>query len=252
MRGYDLKFDHPEQTRGTELYLELDGLQAQRFTVKDKYQNARNDNIYKNQMFTGIQRLNNLRQSLWNMSDGAYVVTANTFRNMNSFSQFGQSNLSNYQKKDHVLLNLGYSATKRQHVLLTFSGVKSLSFKSAKVVAVPFGKSYDQRMHRLQQQGLQGLKVADNRVTGTTRATTASVLTTSIPYTKGWHLTVDGKTQPTTRVNVGFVGAKLLAGQHRVTLTYQTPGVKVGLLTTLVGLLVLLVTGVYRLWRWRH
>lgn len=250
--SYDLKFDHPEQTRGTELYLELDGLQAQRFTVKDKYQNARNDNIYKNQMFTGIQRLNNLRQSLWNMSDGAYVVTANTFRNMNSFSQFGQSNLSNYQKKDHVLLNLGYSATKRQHVLLTFSGVKSLSFKSAKVVAVPFGKSYDQRMHRLQQQGLQGLKVADNRVTGTTRATTASVLTTSIPYTKGWHLTVDGKTQPTTRVNVGFVGAKLLAGQHRVTLTYQTPGVKVGLLTTLVGLLVLLVTGVYRLWRWRH
>lgn len=237
---YHLKIKQPQATRHTELYLELNGIQAQRFTVADKYQAAKNTHIFRNQAFAGIDRLNQLRSSLWNLSDGAYGVTATAFQNVNGFNQLGQSNLSDYQPKKRVLLNLGYSAKPRRTIKLTFRGVKRLSFKSAKVIAVPFGKAYGQRMRRLQHQGLNHLVVKANTVSGEAAAKRASVLTTSIPYSRGWHLTVDGQTQPTTKVNVGFVGARLAAGRHQVKLTYWTPGLRVGMLATVLGMIVML------------
>ncbi|NLR08757.1 MULTISPECIES: YfhO family protein [unclassified Levilactobacillus] len=245
---YHLHLEHPKQNKGTELYLELDGIQAERFSVADKYRAAKATKAFSNQAFTGIARLNQLRSAIWNQSDGAYGVTATTANNVTSFNQLGQSNLSDYQKKQHVLLNLGYSDKARQNIKLTFKGVKSLSFKSAKVIAVPFGSQYAQRMTHLQRQGLQGLHVKDNRVTGTSRATQASVLTTSIPYNTGWKLKVDGKEQPITKVNVGFVGARLSAGNHKIELTYRTPGQRLGMALTALGVLVLLITGGYHYW----
>lgn len=249
--NYKLHLKHPKQNKGTELYLELDGIQAERLSVKDKYQAKKNTKAFSNQAFSGIERINQLRSGLWNMSDGAYSVTATTANNVSSFSQFGQSNLSDYQEKHHVLLNLGYSAKARKNIKLTFQGVKSLSFKSAKLIAVPFGSQYDQRMSQLKHQGLQGLNVKNDRVTGTSRAQQASVLTTSIPYNTGWQLTVDGKKQAITKVNVGFVGARVAAGEHKIELTYHTPGQRIGIVMTVVGALILAVTGGYSYWRWR-
>ncbi|UIF29518.1 YfhO family protein [Levilactobacillus brevis] len=248
---YRLHLKQPKQNKGTEMYLELDGIQAERFSVNDKYQAAKTTKAFSNQAFTGITRINQLRSSIWNQSDGAYSVTATTANNVTSFNQLGQSNLSDYQEKHHVLLNLGYSDKARHNIKLTFKGVKNLSFKSAKVIAVPFGSQYDQRMSQLQKQGLQGLDVKNNRVTGTSRSTQASVLTTSIPYNTGWQLKVDGKQQPITKVNVGFVGARLSAGTHKIELTYRTPGQRLGMGLTLLGALVLLVTGGYHFW-WRR
>ncbi|KRL95492.1 glycosyltransferase [Levilactobacillus hammesii DSM 16381] len=248
---YRLHLKHPKQNKGTEMYLELDGIDAQRLTVHDKYLAAKNTKAFGNQAFSGIERINQIRSGLWNQSDGAYSVTATTSNNVSSFSQFGQSNLSDYQEKHHVLLNLGYSTKARHNIKLTFQGVKSLSFKSAKVIAVPFGSQYGKRMTQLKKQGLQDLNVKDNRVTGTSQSTQASVLTTSIPYNTGWHLTVDGKQRPITKVNVGFVGARLSAGTHKVVLTYRTPGQRLGLVMTALGVLVMIVTGGYTYW-WRR
>lgn len=249
--NYKLHLKHPKQNKGTELYLELDGIQADRLSVKDKYQAQKNTKAFSNQAFSGIARINQLRSGLWNMSDGAYSVTATTANNVSSFSQFGQSNLSDYQEKHHVLLNLGYSNKARKNIKLTFQGVKGLSFKSAKLIAVPFGSQYDQRMSQLKHQGLQGLNVKNNRVTGTSRSQQASVLTTSIPYNTGWKLTVDGKKQDITKVNVGFVGARVAAGKHKIALTYHTPGQRIGAFLTLIGAVILVVTGGYSYWHWR-
>lgn len=249
---YNLKVNDPKQTRNTELYLEIDGIKAENFSVADKYNADRNNSIFKNNAYTGISRINKLRSAIWQQSDGAYTATATTPENINTFSQLGRSNLSDYQNKQRVVLNLGYSHKDRRNIQLAFKGVKSLKFKSVKLVAVPFGKQYDLRMQNLKKQGLQGLSVKQNSVTGTSQSARPSVLTTSIPYSKGWHLTVDGKQQATKKVNVGFVGAQLPAGNHRIRLTYQTPGLKAGELATLLGVLVLLATGVVSVWRRRR
>ncbi|CAM2891510.1 YfhO family protein [Levilactobacillus brevis] len=241
---YRLKVDRPQRTAHTELYLELDGIQAQRLNVANNYHGAKTTSAFSNTAYTGIQRLNVLRNALWRMSDGAYSMTVSSFHNVASFNQLGQTNLSDYQVKHRVLLNLGYSAKPRRTIKLTFKGgVKRLNFKSVKLVAVPFGKGYQQRLMQLKRQGLRQLTVRDNRVTGTTQASQASVLTTSIPYSSGWRLTVDGQAQATKRVNVGFIGARLAPGNHRIVLTYHTPGLRIGLFLSGVGLLILLVVG---------
>jgi len=116
---------------------------------------------------------------------------------------------------------------------------------------VPFGSQNGKLMTQLKMEGLQDLNVKDNRVSGTSQSAQASVLTTSIPYNTGWHLTVDGKQQPITKVNVGFVGARLSAGTHKVVLTYRTPGQRLGLVMTALGVLVMIVTGGYTYW-WRR
>lgn len=242
---YQLRIKQPQRTRGTELYLDLSGIKAERFTVQDKYQGRRNTEIFQNRAYTGLSRLQTLRKSIWNLSDGAYSVTATSFQNVNSFNQLGQTNLSDYEPKSHVLLNLGYSTSPRRKIKLTFKGVKSLSFKSAKLIAVPFGKPYAKQMRTLQHQGLSNLNVTSDRVTGTAQADTASILTTSIPYSSGWRLTVDGKPQATHRVNVGFIGASLPAGQHKIELTHRTPGLRLGIVATALGLLIMVLSAIW-------
>lgn len=243
----DLHVTAPQRTRKTELYLELTGIQTQDFSVTDKYRGSQNTQTFKNQAFTGIARLNRLRNALWNMGDGAYTLTVGSKQNVTSFSQLGQGNLSDFQPKRRVLLNLGYTTKPRRTIRLTFKGVKQLTFKSAKLIAVPFGKSYHQRMAGLKRNGLQHLRVTDDQVSGVAEATQPTVLTTSIPYSKGWQLTVDGKQTPLKKVNVGFVGARLAAGRHRVRLTYHTPGLRLGSWLTGLGLVILMGAG---LWTW--
>lgn len=213
---YQLRLTQPQRTAKTELYLELDGIQAQRLSVRDKYHAKRNTEIFQNQAFTGIQRLNTLRSAIWRQSDGAYTVKATSFKNVTGYSQLGQTNLSDYQPKRKVLLNLGYSKAPRRKVTVSFQGVQGLTFKSAKLIAVPFGSAYARQMTQLKRQNLQQLRVNNGVVTGTSRSPQATILTTSMPYSAGWHLTVDGKTTPVKRVNVGFVGAQLPAGTHRI------------------------------------
>ena len=159
----------------------------------------------------------------------------------------GLDNLSDYEPKSKVLLNLGYSQKNRETIDITFNTTHQVSFKSVKLIAMPFNRSYDQKVHQVQRQGLQNAKVSDDRVTGDLTTNQASVLATSIPYSTGWRLTVDGKTTPTQVVNDGFVGAELGAGTHHIKLTYRTPGLRVGALLSAVGIVCL---GLSSLWIW--
>lgn len=237
---YKLETQRSQRTAKTELYLELTGIDVQRLSVQDKYRGQATTNAFQNQAFTGIQRLNVLRRALWNQNDGAYTFNVTSFHNFTGYSQLGQTNLSDYQQKQRVLLNLGYSRKPRKTIKLTFKGVKGLTFKSARLIAVPLGSAYTQRMQQLKRQKLQGLRVRNNQVTGTATAQRATVLTTSIPYSSGWHLTVDGRSVPTATVNVGFVGARLPAGTHAVKLTYRTPGLRLGMGLSVLGILGLI------------
>lgn len=248
---YQLRLNRPQKTAGTELYLELDGIQTQRLSVRDKYQAKRNTAIFQNRAFTGIQRLNTLRHAIWRQSDGAYTVKVTSFKNVTGYHQLGQTNLSDYQPKRRVLLNLGYTRAPRHTVTVSFRGVKGLTFKSAKLLAVPFDRAYTHRMTQLKHQGLQHLRLKDGEVTGTSRAARPTILTTSIPYSTGWQLIVDGRKTPLKRVNVGFVGATLPAGTHRVRLVYQTPGFRTGLGLTLLGLSLLGGLSGYTWWQRR-
>jgi uncharacterized membrane protein YfhO len=60
----------------------------------------------------------------------------------------------------------------------------------------------------------------------------------SIPYDKGWSITVDGKEQPFGLSNIGFMGTMIEAGKHHIVLQYEPPHRKTGMVMSLVGLVI--------------
>ncbi|MDT6979341.1 YfhO family protein [Levilactobacillus zymae] len=248
--SYTLTLTNPQAAQGTELYLELDGIQAEKLTTREQLQAQDNTSVLGLTPRSDLTKLNAWRDAVSNPDLGDYWVTAKTRNQSKAFSQFGIDNLSDYEPKHRVLLNLGYSRQRRQTVDITFNTTHRLSFKSVKLIAMPFNSQYDRQVHAAQRRGLRNGRVSDNRVTGTLTLTRPGVLTTSIPYSTGWRLTVDGQPTATQVVNDGFVGAQLPAGTHRIRLTYRTPGLGGGLGATLLGAIILL--GATWWWDWRR
>ena len=78
----------------------------------------------------------------------------------------------------------------------------------------------------------------DTQLSGTIHADTAGTMYTSIPYDKGWKLTVDGVETETRSIFDTFVAADLSEGDHEITLTYEPEGLKTGAMITGVSLAV--------------
>lgn len=233
---YQLTIQHPKKYRNTELYLVLDGISYRRSSIKHALTTSQNTNVFTARPYTKVDYLNDVRDGLkGNLSASGYSLTAQTTDNLTSFSQLGTTNMSDYEPRTSAVINLGYSKHARKLITLNYTSIRSLHFKSAKLIAVPLGKTYRQRTRQLQASGLKHQQVTNDQITGTTTTNAATLLTTSIPYSTGWQLQVDGRTVKTQVVNKGFVGAKLTAGHHRIRLTYHTPGLKIGVWLSFIG-----------------
>lgn len=81
---------------------------------------------------------------------------------------------------------------------------------------------------------------------GTVESKEAGYLITSIPYSKGFTLLVDGKKTQIQKVNEAFVGTYLSQGKHKITLQYTSPGLQAGKIMSITGLLVVLLGGAWR------
>ncbi|USS93211.1 YfhO family protein [Fructilactobacillus ixorae] len=235
-----LKLKHPAATRNTELYLELDGIHASASSPAEQQHQAQNQAWLRNQSPSPMDHLNEWRQGLQTSNNGSFKLTAHTTGMSNAVTQLGTDELSNYVPKRNAVLNLGYAPKARSTITLHYQGASRLRFNRVRVIAVPMGKAYQQRLHQLQTQRLRHIKLTPNQITGTSKQPRPTVLTTSIPYSKGWQLFVDNHPVATQRVNTGFVGGIIPAGTHQIRLQYRTPGLGLGLLLTLIsGILVL-------------
>ncbi|BDZ30756.1 YfhO family protein [Lactiplantibacillus sp. WILCCON 0030] len=97
---------------------------------------------------------------------------------------------------------------------------------------------FKQSAKKLQQSPWQLTKHSSRKLTGTINSKQPhQVLMTTIPYSAGWHATVDGKAVSIKKVINTFVAVPLSQGKHTVTLTYRPPYLVAGL--SLSGLTLL-------------
>lgn len=66
-----------------------------------------------------------------------------------------------------------------------------------------------------------------------------NLLLTSIPYSKGWKVSVDGKGVKTKQVYESLLAIDLKPGHHQITMRYQPPGLIPGAFITTISLLLL-------------
>ena len=69
---------------------------------------------------------------------------------------------------------------------------------------------------------------------------------TTIPNIDGFTVYVDGKKKKYDTVFDTFIGLDLEEGNHTIEFIYKTPGCKVGIFITLLGIFVLIVKEYYQ------
>jgi uncharacterized membrane protein YfhO len=87
---------------------------------------------------------------------------------------------------------------------------------------------------------------SQNHIKGTIALDKKELLFFSIPYDQGWTAIVDGQKIRPLRVNIGFMGIILDAGDHSVELQYEVPYYYKGLIISIFSLFTYIVIGVHR------
>ncbi len=64
---------------------------------------------------------------------------------------------------------------------------------------------------------------------------------TSVPYDEGWTVYVDGEEIDYEKVQLGFIGFKLSEGTHHVTFVYHAPGLRSGMIVSVISLFIFLI-----------
>lgn len=147
---------------------------------------------------------------------------------------------SYFNNRKNFAINMCYSDVERDKVTITFEQPGTYRFDDIEVVEQSFD-GYEDKVNALRKNSLENVKIKTNKITGDISLDKEKLLCLNIPYSDGWKLKVDGKETSLKKVNYMNSGVILKAGKHKIELTYCTPGVKIGLLLTIVGMLILLI-----------
>ena len=233
-----------KQLRQTELHIEFASIKYQPLTFKQQIQ-AEINHLHQNAQFNPGGMINHWsayykywRYHLISGSpDMSYSLQVKSKYGTEKISQPKQSVLSFFKVVKNGTMNIGYFEKSFPQQLIfipTKLGTYDLKYQ---VVAEKLGLKYQKEVKTIKSNGLKHLQFGANRVSGEITTSRVGILTSSIPYSRGWQAKVDGKTVKVIRTNQAFLGVRLPAGHHRITFTYHVPGLKVGVIISLIGLI---------------
>ena len=248
-----------QKLKGSELHIEFSKIKYTPFSMKEQiaYEQAHLKETVLNPGNVINQRYTHYRYWRYHILNGSPDIS---FK-LNVGSKFGtatieqarQSTLSLFKHVTNSTLNIGYYDGKLP-TSLTFQPSKLGTYElKYRVVAEKLDNNYYREVKTLQRHRLEDVKFKRNQVQGTIKTTRPGVLTSSIPYSTGWSVKVNGKKATTLRTNQGFLGVYLPAGTHHVTFSYELPGIKLGALLSLIGLGWTIFAGIITIgWERKH
>lgn len=235
--------------KGMELHLEISELSFIPSTWQQRQQFAYNNYIFNNQQNqqnpqnqpdlrfnpTGF-KLNWYKNNLNNFGRkmSGYNLDVNYQNKTNSVYQTGANNLSFYQHRNALTINLGPAKqyTHDQFIPLTFSQEGTYHYK-ATIKAVPIDARFDQVAKQIQRTA-PIVKYQKNQFTAQINVQQDQWLVSTIPWSQGW----TSSTNQLKSVNNGMLGIHLHKGNNKIKVSYQTPGLKLSLAVGTIGLLI--------------
>ena len=152
-----------------------------------------------------------------------------------------------YSGRQSFMVN-SYPLTKPiSSITITFPEMGVYHFDGISVISEPL-TGYEEAAKARAAEPLTGLDIHQNETSYTTNRVDGEIdvsgdrlLCLTIPYSEGWTAYVDGVKTPIEKVNVMFMGLRLTSGHHTITLRYETPGLRLGLLITCAGAALLIL-----------
>lgn len=149
---------------------------------------------------------------------------------------------------ENYLVNMGYDIEPLTTCTIYFEKKGVYILGDIEVYCQPMD-NYVEQVNELRAEKLENVYIGKNYVYGDISVSKDKWLFLSIPYSRGWSAKVDGESTEILKANTMFMALPLEAGYHEIELNYCTPGVKAGIVISLLSLgifIVLSFVGRYR------
>ncbi|MBQ6886182.1 MAG: YfhO family protein [Lachnospiraceae bacterium] len=93
------------------------------------------------------------------------------------------------------------------------------------------------------EETLQNVVIENNEIVGEIETIGKKILFLSVPYSKGWKVYVNGEETEILKADYGFCALVLEGGENNICLKYSTPGMKAGIVCTLIVCMELVIYG---------
>ena len=173
----------------------------------------------------------------------SYKINASYKNISKSFNQPDSLDASMYFTMDATLINLGYykeESNNGEKIVLTFNNPGEYTFDSLNIFSLPI-QDYNSEFEALKDNSMKIDSISNDKVIGNIDSKVDGIISFQIPYSKGWHLKIDGKETKTFAVNKAFLGANLSKGNHNIELTYKTPFLRIGAICSFIGIIILII-----------
>jgi len=235
-----------EINKGTSIkYIEKENLiNNNQIKTTKKYQviTLEMDGLNKNtELYLNIKNLN-YRAKKNKKKDFEIITSFNGITNREKV--LDRLSTAYYMKNPDFLINLGVvKQNGKSQLQIIFNKKGTYTFDKLEVLAVPMDK-YENEVEKLKQNEMKNVTYGDNFVSGHVNNNTDSILQITTSYSSGWKAFVDGKETEVIKVNEGFIGTVVEAGEHEIRFEYQTPYLRLGSILSAVGVIGFVVLAI--------
>lgn len=138
------------------------------------------------------------------------------------------------------LINMGYSEEPITSITITFPNRGVYTIDSLKVVYSAMD-DYEEDINNLRRNTLQNIQLDTDSLTGSISLDKPQILCIAVPYSPGWKAYVDGTESEIYLANGRYMGIELKEGEHVVELNYSRPYQRVGMISSAIGILFMIV-----------
>lgn len=117
-------------------------------------------------------------------------------------------------------------------------GVPESEFINSAFIEYPFDV-YDEWYVDLMENASSDVQLGTNTFNGTINSKRDAWVVTSIAYDKNWNVIVNGTAVETSKVNGGFIGFKVKAGENRIEAVYKPKSFYIGLGVSFISIIIL-------------
>ena len=163
--------------------------------------------------------------------DGYYYVSYVSCNSDTLTAKMDDHGTRKYSKTTHrYLMELG-ELNESEQVTISNSKQEEIQFYVYRVNKVQMEKAY----RTLTERGFVMTSFSDTRIEGSIEADKSGRLVFSIPCEEGWSIYVDGEKAEPAPWKEALLGVFLDEGTHEIVLEYETPGLKLGSIISIIS-----------------
>ncbi|MDM5157041.1 YfhO family protein [Bacillus sp. DX1.1] len=149
-------------------------------------------------------------------------------------------------KSEKTLIDFGYFPSKGLVTMkIQVENEDVFTLKKLRLYGLDI-EEFNQTIADLQKTTMKVTENTGTMIKGSIQLKKDATFVFPIPYDQGWKVTVDGKEKTMEKVADGLLGVKAAEGKHEIVLTFESSGLKIG---TIISIISVILTGLLMVWQ---